>query len=198
VFVAVGATIEQCKLPVSLFEDLLSAFRQDVTTRRYAAWADVLDYCRRSANPVGRLVLRVAGYDNPRLDVASDALCTALQLTNFWQDLERDLMIGRIYIPEEDMARANARSADLRTRTMTAEWRAVMKVMADRTRELFVSGKNVCDGVTGRLRWELRLTWLGGTRILSRLEQVQFDVFNHRPALGKRDVPGLIKDVLLW
>jgi squalene synthase HpnC len=198
VFLAVGATIAECKLPVSLFEDLLSAFRQDVTVGRYATWTDVLDYCRRSANPVGRLVLRVAGYDDPRLDAASDALCTALQLTNFWQDLERDWAIGRVYVPEDDMARAHARTADLQARTMSAEWRSVMKVMAGRTRELFVGGKSVCDRVTGRLRWELRLTWLGGLRILTRLEQAQFDVFNDRPTLGKRDVPALLRDALLW
>ncbi len=87
IFEALHATIRQCALPVSLFEDLLSAFRQDVTTRRYQTWDDVLDYCGRSANPVGRLVLRVAGVATPRLDAASDKVCTALQLTNFWQDL---------------------------------------------------------------------------------------------------------------
>ena len=88
-----------CNLPVSLFDDLLSAFRQDITMHRYATWEDVLDYCRRSANPVGRLVLRIAGYDDPALDRSSDALCTALQLTNFWQDLDRDWRKGRLYVP---------------------------------------------------------------------------------------------------
>ena len=96
IFLAVGQTIRTCNLPVSLFEDLLSAFRQDITTHRYQTWDDVLDYCRRSANPVGRLVLRIAGYDDPRLDQSSDALCTALQLTNFWQDIGRDWQKGRL------------------------------------------------------------------------------------------------------
>jgi squalene synthase HpnC len=198
IFLALADTIRTCKLPVSLFEDLLSAFRQDVTTTRYQTWADVLDYCRRSANPVGRLVLRVAGYDDRSLDEASDAVCTALQLTNFWQDLERDWAIGRVYVPQDDLARANAREADLDGKRLTPEWRAVMTVMVERTRELFTRGRSVCDGVRGRLRWELRATWLGGTRILDKLESANFDVFNHRPILGKADVPGLLRDAVIW
>jgi squalene synthase HpnC len=183
---------------VGLFEDLLSAFRQDVTTTRYESWTDVLDYCRRSANPVGRLVLRVAGYDNPRLDAASDAVCTALQLTNFWQDLERDWSIGRLYVPGDDRARAGAHESALDAGHLTPEWRNVMALMLRRTRELFADGRSVCDGVTGRLRWELRVTWLGGSRILDKLERVDFDVFHRRPTLGARDLPALIRDALLW
>ena len=198
VFLALSATIQQCRLPVALFEDLLSAFRQDVTTTRYATWKDVLDYCRRSANPVGRLVLRVAGYDDRTLDESSDAFCTALQLVNFWQDLERDWAIGRVYVPEDDMSRANARLDDLARKAMNAEWRTAMAVVAHRTRDLFRAGRRVCDGVRGRLRWELRATWLGGVRILDQLERVQFDVFNHRPTLGARDLPVLLRDAILW
>ena len=99
VFLALRHTIEECRLPVQLLHDLISAFRQDVTVTRYATWDEVMDYCRRSANPVGRLVLRIAGYDRPELDAASDAVCTALQLTNFWQDLEIDWAKGRLYVP---------------------------------------------------------------------------------------------------
>jgi hydroxysqualene synthase len=198
VFLALGETIRRCQLPVRLFEDLLSAFRQDVTTTRYGTWADVLDYCRRSANPVGRLVLRVAGYRDSSLDEASDAVCTALQLTNFWQDLGRDWAIGRLYVPADDRVRANAGEPDLASARMTPEWRQVMAVMAARTRSLFARGRGVCDGVAGRLRWELRLTWLGGSRILNKLEAAGFDVFNHRPTLGAADLPGLIRDAVLW
>jgi len=198
VFVALGQTIRDRGLPVKLFEDLLSAFRQDVTTTRYDTWAGVLDYCGRSANPVGRLVLRVAGYDDSRLDEQSDAVCTALQLANFWQDLGRDWAIGRLYVPREDRLAAGAREEDLAAGTMTPEWRSVMRVMVRRTRELFAAGRGVCDGVAGRLRWELRLTWLGGSRILGKLERSDFDVFNHRPSIGKRDIPGLIRDAVLW
>jgi squalene synthase HpnC len=198
VFVALGQTIRDRRLPIGLFEDLLSAFRQDVTTTRYDTWASVLDYCRRSANPVGRLVLRVAGYDDSRLDEQSDAVCTALQLANFWQDLGRDWAIGRLYIPAEDRIRAGAREGDLTTARMTPEWRSVMRLMVRRTRELFAAGRGVCDGVGGRLRWELRLTWLGGSRILDKLERDDFDVFNHRPSIGKRDIPGLIRGAVFW
>ena len=198
VFVALGRTIRDCRLPLTLFEDLLSAFRQDVTTARYATWASVLDYCHRSANPVGRLVLRVAGYDDPRLDEQSDAVCTALQLANFWQDLGRDWATGRLYVPSDDWMPAGAREEDLAAGRLTPEWRGVMRVMVRRTRELFAAGRGVCDGVSGRLRWELRLTWLGGSRILDALERADFDVFHHRPSIGTRDVPGLIRDAVLW
>ena len=135
-------TIRDRRLPVALFEDLLSAFRQDVTTTRYATWDDVLDYCRRSANPVGRLVLRVAGYDDARLDAQSDAVCTALQLTNFWQDLARDWASGRLYVPREDRHRAGAREEDLAAATDDAGVaRASMAAMVARTRELFAAGR---------------------------------------------------------
>lgn len=198
VFRAVGQTIRQCQLPVSLFEDLLSAFRQDVTKTRYASWPEVLDYCRRSANPVGRLVLRVGGYTDGRLDDSSDALCTALQLTNFWQDLERDWAIGRLYVPQDALERHGANPADLSARRWTPAWQRAMMEMVTLTRDLFARGRRVCDGVSGRLRWELRFTWLGATRILDRVERLDGNVFTHRPALGKADLPGLVRDAVLW
>ena len=109
VFVALGHSIRSLDLPVSLFDDLLSAFGQDTMTTRYDSWRDVLDYCRRSANPVGRLVLRIAGYRDDALDRSSDALCTALQLTNFWQDFGRDWRAGRLYVPRDVMRACGAR-----------------------------------------------------------------------------------------
>ncbi len=130
VFLALGATIRTCRLPVSLFDDLLSAFRQDITTHRYDTWPSLLDYCRRSANPVGRLVLRIAGHDDARLDRSSDALCTALQLTNFWQDLDRDWQNGRLYVPLEDVDAEGALLRDLDDRRMTEPWQRVLKRVA--------------------------------------------------------------------
>jgi hydroxysqualene synthase len=195
---ALHHTIARCNLPVQLFHDLISAFRQDVTVHRYDTWDHVLDYCRRSANPVGRLVLRVAGYDDPKLDAASDALCTALQLTNFWQDLARDWQHGRLYVPAEEWTRAGADPRDLDARRMTPAWQAALAASSARTRALFAAGRPVCDGVGGRLRWELRLTWLGGSRILDRLEQQDFDVFGRRPALGPRDAPAIAWKLLRW
>ena len=198
IFLALGHTIRSCALPVALFEDLLSAFRQDVGTTRYATWADLMDYCRRSANPVGRLVLRVSGREDAGLDRASDAVCTALQLTNFWQDLERDWQKGRLYVPRDDYARFGAREADLDARAMSPEWRETLSEMAVRTRRLFEEGRAVCDGLGGRLRYELRLTWLGGVRILDRLERSGFDVFTDRPTLGRSDVPALLWSAVSW
>ena len=198
VFLAVGATIRACHLPMSLFDDLLSAFRQDITTHRYDTWDGVIDYCRRSANPVGRLVLRIAGHDDAGLDRSSDALCTALQLTNFWQDLHRDWQKGRLYVPLDDVHAEGARLEDLDGQRLTEPWQRVLRRVASRTRLSFDAGKDVCDAVRGRLRHELRFTWLGGTRILDRLAEVDYDVFTSRPTLGMKDVPPLVLRALLW
>lgn len=198
VFLALSHTIRSRALPVGLFDDLLSAFRQDVVTTRYQSWADVLDYCRRSANPVGRLVLRVAGRATPARDAASDAVCTALQLTNFWQDLDRDWRKGRLYVPRDDRDRFGAREPDLDAGVMSPAWRRVMSEMAARTRRLFEEGRAVADGLDGRLRYELRMTWLGGTRILDRLERSGFDVVTARPTLGAADVPALLWGAVFW
>ena len=198
VFLALGETIRAFALPIGLFDDLLSAFRQDVVTTRYDSWTALMDYCRRSANPVGRLVLRVAGYSDARLDAASDAVCTALQLTNFWQDLERDWQKGRVYVPGDTLARFGADERDLGERRITPAWREALRDMAARTRALYDEGRGVCDGVTGRLRYELRFTWLGGRRILDRLDDAGFDVFSARPSLRAADVAGLVWSATTW
>lgn len=198
VFLAARHSIETCRLPVQLFHDLLSAFSQDVTTKRYATWTAVLDYCRRSANPVGRLVLRIAGYDRSELDLASDSVCTALQLTNFWQDLEIDWQKGRLYVPEEVWKPAGASMDDLSAKRLSPEWNRALADVTARTRALFSDGRSVCDGVTGRLRYELRGTWLGGNRILDKLESSRFDVFRHRPTLSAADLPILFWQTLTW
>ena len=198
VFIALAETIRVHRLPVSLFEDLISAFKQDATTSRYDTWDDLLDYCRRSANPVGRLVLRVAGHADDHLDRASDAVCTALQLTNFWQDIEHDWRKGRVYVPRAERDRCGAREEDLESRTWTPAWQRVLAEVAARTRTLFDEGKPVCEGVSGRLRLELRFTWLGGRRILDKLESVGFDIFEHRPTLGAADIPALLWQAATW
>jgi phytoene synthase len=197
-FLALGNTIRECRLPVDLFEDLLSAFRQDITRTRYETFDELLDYCRRSANPVGRLVLRIAGHTDARMDAASDCVCSALQLANFWQDLERDWDRGRLYVPLEEVRAHAASETDLDRRRMTEPWRNVLAALATRTREMFLRGREVADLANGRLRLELRLTWLGGWRILERLERQQFDVFGRRPALGAADVPLLLWRAATW
>ena len=142
-------------------------------TTRYASWADVFDYCRRSANPVGRLVLRIAGYRDEALDRSSDALCTALQLTNFWQDFGRDWRAGpALRAARRDRSPAALARSDLTAaRGCTDAWMAALAQCVDETRERFAAGRAVCDGVRGRLRFELRFTWLGGSRILDRVER---------------------------
>ena len=198
IFSALADTRARFDLPAELFHDLLSAFKQDVVTTRYQSWAAVLDYCRRSANPVGRLILRLSGHRDDALDRASDAVCTALQLTNFWQDLAIDWLRGRLYVPEETWRAAGADPAMLDRRHMTAEWTAAMRACGERTRRLFAQGRPVCDGVGGRLRYELRATWLGGSRILDRLEAGNFNVFTSRPALGISDAIVIASKTLLW
>ena len=198
VFPALHDTIERFDLPVALLDDLLSAFKQDVTTTRYATWADVLDYCRRSANPVGRLVLRLSGYRDAALDRASDAVCTALQLTNFWQDLAIDWSRGRLYVPEESWRPHGADPASLDGGRLTPAWTATLRDCGRQTRELFREGRSVCDGVSGRLRYELRATWLGGTRILDRLDRSAFDVFTARPKLGAADAIVIAWGTAVW
>jgi squalene synthase HpnC len=199
IFLALGATIRELGLPVQLFADLISAFRQDVETTRYASWSDLLDYCRRSANPVGRLVLRIAGYRDPALDAASDAVCTALQLTNFWQDFKIDLQRGRIYVPATERAAHGAiEDPDPRSSRLSDPWRHAIGSAVARTRALFDAGRPVCDLVPGRLRQELRGTWLGGVRILDQIEQTDFDPMRLRPTLGVADVPWILWRMVRW
>jgi phytoene synthase len=189
IFLALGHTIRTCALPVDLFEALLSAFRQDVTVTRYATWAEVDDYCRRSANPVGRLVLRLFGHHDHRLDRWSDAICTALQLTNFWQDFATDWRRGRLYVPAEQWTASGAHPDQLSDAMTTTprEWQAAIAAAAARTRALFYQGRPLLACTSGRLRLELEATWHGGTRVLEKLEQGRFDPVAARPKLGIGD-----------
>jgi len=198
IFTALGETLRARQLDVQLFEDLLSAFRQDVLVTRYETWEDLLDYCRRSANPIGRLVLGVNGYRDPRLDAQSDAICTALQLTNFWQDVERDWHKGRVYVPLALARSYGAAEADLAAGRLTPAWAAALGDVARRTRVLFQQGRPLPNAVSGRLRWELRATWLGGVRILDRVERSGFDVFRRRPKLGWIDALPIGFRMIAW
>jgi phytoene synthase len=198
VFIALGATMKARDLPVQLFEDLLSAFEQDVTVHRYDTWDQLFDYCRRSANPVGRLVLRVANVRNEEAERASDALCTALQLTNFWQDFAVDWHHGRLYVPRQEYTAAGASERDLDAARMTPEWKATMRACVARTRALFESGRPVANAVHGRLRLELRATWLGGSRVLQKIERCDYDTLHSRPKLTAADALNILPAILLW
>ena len=189
-------------------DDLVSAFGQDTMTTRYDSWRELFDYCRRSANPIGRLVLRIAGYRSEHLDRSSDALCTALQLTNLWQDLGRDWSAGRLYVPREVYTACGATEDQLRSRGAVrgegapgvnlVPWTRAMAECVRVTHELFRQGRMVCDGVVGRLRYELRFTWLGGCRILERVERRGARLIVDRPALGAADLPVLVSRAVRW
>jgi phytoene synthase len=198
ILAAVAASVRALNLPLSLFDDLISAFGQDTMTNRYGSWADVFDYCRRSANPIGRLVLRIAGYHDDALDRSSDALCTALQLTNFWQDFGRDWRAGRLYVPRDVQRATGADESQLGGGTLSTPWARALEQCITVTRERFAEGRVVCDGVRGRLRAELRLTWLGGSRILDRVEHGRFLLVGRRPTLRLADVPLLTWRALAW
>ncbi|MFN8001233.1 MAG: squalene synthase HpnC [Acidobacteriota bacterium] len=187
VFVALAATAAELKLPVQLFKDLLSAFKQDVIKRRYADFAEVLDYCTRSANPVGRLILLLFDYRDERLHQLSDHICTALQLANFWQDVAVDIKKDRIYLSQEEMTRFGVTEEDLRNRRFSAAYADLLRFQVERTREIFALGQTLPAQVRGRLAVELRLTWLGGMRILERIEALGYDTLNARPKITTSD-----------
>jgi len=198
---AVAHSIRSLDLPIALFDDLVSAFGQDTMTTRYASWTDVFDYCRRSANPVGRLVLRIAGVGGDAIERSSDALCTALQLANFWQDFGRDWRSGRLYVPRDVQAESGASERDLvrsPAGPLSSAWTSALAQCVAVTREQFAAGRAVCDGVRGRLRYELRFTWLGGHRILERVDRARRELLTYRPALGGGDVPVILWRALRW
>ena len=184
IFIALAETVRRLDIPKSLLLDLLSAFRQDTVKTRYDTWDELVDYCRRSADPVGRLVLIVFGYKDPALPPLADAICTALQLANHWQDLAVDLRKGRIYAPRELMDRFGVKEWDLNAGRVTPEFRALMGELIARTRALFAEGRPLCDRLGGDLRFEIRLTWLGGSSILDAIERAGHDVVRHRPHHG--------------
>lgn len=187
VFVALAETARVCAIPHQLFADLLTAFRMDVLQTRYATFDDLLFYCRHSANPVGRLVLQVFGAATERAVLLSDLICTALQLTNFWQDLAVDWKKGRLYLPLEDIHRFGYTEEDLQASIIDDRFRGLMAFEVDRTRRMFHDGRPLLEEVGGRLGFELHLTWHGGMKILEKIEQREYDVLHGRPAISTRD-----------
>jgi phytoene synthase len=195
-FVALAETVRELRLPIQLFRDLLSAFKQDVVKRRYSDFDEVIDYCARSANPVGRLILLLFGYREESLRELSDCVCTALQLANFWQDVEVDIRKDRVYLPQNEMVRFGVGDDDLRGKRFSEGYAALLKFQVERTWELFNRGKPLANLVSGRLAFELRLTWLGGTRILKRIEELGYDTLNTRPRISTLDKIALLARAL--
>jgi len=187
VFLALQDSAQRFHLSRENFENLLRAFESDVVVNRHRDFVSLLAYCTCSANPVGRLVLELFGYHDPHLFELSDNICTALQLANFWQDVAIDFSRDRIYLPREDMERFNYTLDDLRAGRCDQRWQALLTFEIARTRELFERGRTLPEEVQPRLRTQLRLTWLGGTEILNRIEAASCDIFRHRPSLSKWD-----------
>lgn len=187
-FSALAPAIREHDLPIGLFRDLLSAFGQDVDVRRYSTFVDVLDYCRRSANPVGRLLLALYRVDDAAALAQSDAICTALQLANFWQDVAIDWRKGtRLYLPLEDLDRFGVSLGQIASNTCDERFSRLMAFETARTRALFDEGRPLVRRLPWRLGLELAAVIAGGTRVLERIDAVRGDVFTRRPVLGKRD-----------
>ena len=187
VFVALRETVLRHSIPQESFADLIGAFVQDQTVTRYRTYPQLLDYCVRSANPVGRLVLHVCGYRDAERRALADATCTALQLANFWQDVTVDLDKGRVYIPEEDMIAHGYRPEDLQQRRYTRNFQELMRDLVNRAHVLFLEGLPLSGQVDRRLGVDLELFNRGGLAILEKIRRLDYNVLGARPALGARD-----------
>jgi squalene synthase HpnC len=197
VFTALAGTVREYGLPIEPFCDLIQANRQDQTVSRYETYADLLGYCRCSANPVGRLVLMLFGYRDEQRFGLSDATCTALQLANFWQDVARDYGMGRVYIPREDMRRFGCDEQAIRSGTVDAGWQALMEFEVERTHALFRTGEQLVPLVERKLQLDLRLFTLGGREILHCIERQGYDVLSRRPTVSPVRQLGLLARALV-
>jgi phytoene synthase len=185
--------IKDHALPVQPFRDLVDAFSQDVTKKRYANFTEVMDYCRRSANPVGRLLLQLFKRTTDSELRQSDAICSGLQLINFWQDVDIDYTRDqRVYLPQDEMARHGVTERHLAEKRCDAAWRELMRFQVSRSRQLMLSGAPLGRSLPGRVGLEIRATVQGGLRILEKIEQADYDVFRRRPVLKAFDWPLLL------
>lgn len=191
-FRRLAETARSYALPIQLFRDLLDAFSQDVVKTRYADFAEVLDYCRRSANPVGRLMLHLYDAVDARNLEQSDAICSSLQIINFWQDVAIDWRKNRVYLPQEDLRNFGVSEAQIGAGMVDASWRALMRFEVDRARAMMLDGAPLGSALPGRIGLELRTVIAGGLRILDKIEAVDFDVFAKRPVLKPYDWPLLL------
>jgi len=185
VFVALEGTKRKYDLPQQLFADLITAFEQDQTVTRYRDWTELFNYCRYSANPVGRLVLRLCGYADPERDRMSDATCTALQLANFWQDVTVDFKKDRVYLPLDLLAKHGYSVGQLGAREFNPAFQNVMRDAIAVARKLFHQGLPLCKTVDRRLAFDLELFSRGGMRVLEKIEQQDYNVLASRPAISK-------------
>ena len=195
-FSGLAAAIRQHELPVGAFADLLSAFSQDVTKQRYADVAEVLEYCRRSANPIGRLLLKLfqrASDENIRW---SDQICSALQLVNFWQDVAVDYAKNRVYLPQDEMKEYGVSERHIVEQRVDDAWQALLRFQVARARGMLLAGEPLGRALPGRIGLEIRATVQGGLRILEKLERVGYDMFRYRPVLQWHDWPVVLARAL--
>jgi squalene synthase HpnC len=186
----VARIVRDHALPLQLFSDLLDAFTQDVTKKSYANYAEVLDYCRRSANPVGRLLLQLFKRTTESDLRRSDAICSALQLINFWQDVDVDYTKDRrVYLPQDEMASHGVSERHLAEKTCNKEFKNLLEFQVSRARALMLSGASLGRDLPGRIGLEIRTTTQGGLRILEKIESAGYDVFRRRPVLRALDWP---------
>jgi squalene synthase HpnC len=196
VMLALRPTVRRFRIPPRPFLDLLFAFEQDQLVKRYRTFEQLLGYCRYSANPVGHLVLYLCEcYDAERAALA-DRICTGLQLANFWQDVARDLDIGRVYLPEEDRNRFGCTEADLHARRATPAFRQLLRFEVDRTRDLFYRGMPLIERMPADVRPDVELFLRGGLAILSKIERCGYNVLARRPALAKWEKAALLGGAL--
>ena len=186
-FQNLAVEIKQHELPLQPHYDLLDAFSQDVVKKRYADYPELLDYCRRSANPVGNLLLHLYEEATPVNLAYSDAICTSLQLINFWQDVAKDWAIARIYVPLDEMARFGVTEKQIAQAICDENWRRLMQFQVQRARALMLQGAPLGSILTGRIGLEMRMIIAGGLRILDKIETARYDVFRHRPVLRPLD-----------
>ena len=188
---ALNQTIKQKNLTPQLFFDLLKAFKQDVVKKRYNNFDEVLDYCNHSANPVGRLILELYDIRNDEAFNYSDKICTALQLTNFYQDIEIDYEKGRIYFPQNEMKQFEVTENIFAMKENNVNLKKLLRHNIDRTQKMFDDGKNLLKFLNGRLKFEIKWTILGGEAILNKIKKNDYNIFNSRPKLTKTDFGAL-------
>lgn len=191
VFSALAPVIREYGLPFKLFHDLLSAFEQDVSKTRYAHFGEVMDYAKRSANPVGRLLLHLFGARDEKHLAWSDGICSALQLINFLQDVAVDWQKGRVYLPQDEMGKYGITEQQIAQGRMDGLWRNFMNHQIERARRMLLAGSPLGLALPGRIGFEMRLIILGGARILDKIQAVEGDVFYRRPTLDWRDGLGI-------
>lgn len=186
-FGELAAMIAEHRLPLDAFYDLLDAFSQDVVKNRYADFGELMQYCRRSANPVGRLLLHLYGASDRRNLAYSDAICSSLQLINFLQDVAIDYRKNRIYLPQDEMAKYRISESQIAQGDNSGAWSAFMRFQIERARRLLQSGAPLGKILPGRIGLEMRMIIMGGESILRKLHACQGDVFHRRPVLQPRD-----------